>query len=308
VHQVANYTFYKLTRFSYRFLAASFVAAGLVGIVTAVDGCGTADCNDTATCPVGDDGFATAESAVEAGDETLATAEASPDTSDSGSDTIDLTADASDSPIVPGDVTIEASDVSVDVSAEAADVGVRDTSVEAPPADVGADVGLDTGLDVRDVGVEAPPPHKCVSNLLAPTNEVALSERNGNVASGAIDGNFGTRWESAQGIDPEWIYIDFGSPVFINRVRIIWETACGKNYDLQISNDATTWNTMRSITGNSLSNFGAPTDWSMAADHTGLSGVGRYLRIFGTARCTTNYGYSIWEMQVYGDPNPPCTP
>jgi hypothetical protein len=306
VHQVANYTTYKLTRFSYRVLSASVVAAGLVGIVTAVNGCGTADCNDTATCPVGDDAFASAESAAEASDDTLAMNEGSPDTSDSGADAIDLTADASDSPIVPGDVTMEASDVSV--GAADGDAAGGDTSVEATSADVGPDVARDTGFDVRDVGIDVPP-RKCVSNLLMPNpaNAVALSVNNANVASGAIDGNFTTRWESAQMIDPEWIYIDFGSPVFINRVRIIWETACGKNYDLQTSNDTLTWSTMKSITGNNLSNFGAPTDWSMAADHTGFTGVGRYLRIYGTARCTM-YGYAIWEMQVYGDPNVPCSP
>lgn len=34
-------------------------------------------------------------------------------------------------------------------------------------------------------------------------------------------------------------------------------------------------------------------------DHTGLTGSGRYLRIYGTAR-TTVYGYSIYELEAYG--------
>jgi hypothetical protein len=46
---------------------------------------------------------------------------------------------------------------------------------------------------------------------------------------------------------------------------------------------------MRTITGNTAS----------VNDNTGLSGVGRYIRIYGTAR-TTQWGYSIWELEVYG--------
>jgi beta-glucosidase len=30
-----------------------------------------------------------------------------------------------------------------------------------------------------------------------------------------------------------------------------------------------------------------------------VSGSGRYVRMYGTARAT-GYGYSIWEFQVYG--------
>jgi hypothetical protein len=34
-------------------------------------------------------------------------------------------------------------------------------------------------------------------------------------------------------------------------------------------------------------------------DYTGLTGAGRYVRMYGTAR-TTGYGYSIYQMEVYG--------
>ena len=30
-----------------------------------------------------------------------------------------------------------------------------------------------------------------------------------------------------------------------------------------------------------------------------ITGSGRYIRIYGTAR-STQYGYSIWELQVFG--------
>jgi len=42
-------------------------------------------------------------------------------------------------------------------------------------------------------------------------------------------------------------------------------------------------------------------------DLTGLSGTGRYVRMYATKRATT-YGYSLWEFQVYGSPVPTNQP
>ena len=149
----------------------------------------------------------------------------------------------------------------------------------------------------------------CRSNVLAANAAVAstvLVSPTG-IAAKAIDGNFTTRWGSVERVDPQWIYIDFGAPVFIDRVQIQWEVACAANYDLQISNDASNWTPLRSILGNTQGSP-SPSDWSTAADHPGLAGVGRYLRVYGTARCTTFYGYSIWEMRAFGDTDTTCHP
>jgi hypothetical protein len=123
----------------------------------------------------------------------------------------------------------------------------------------------------------------------------------------AIDGLLTTRWGSAQGVDPQWIAVDYGAPVHISEVQILFQRSCAKNYDLQVSDDAATWKTMTSITNNALGSALAPTDWTGAVDTKGLSGVGRYLRMNGTARCTM-FGYSIWEMRAFGDTNANCTP
>jgi chitodextrinase len=106
-------------------------------------------------------------------------------------------------------------------------------------------------------------------------------------ASSAVDGNTGTRWSSAFS-DPQWIYVDLGAVHSVSQVVLNWETACGKSFQLQSSNDASTWSTFYSTT-------------------TGAGGVqtipvtasGRYIRMYGTARCT-QYGYSLWEFQVFG--------
>jgi hypothetical protein len=104
----------------------------------------------------------------------------------------------------------------------------------------------------------------------------------------AFDGNAGTRWESAQGVDPQWIYVDLGASTSINRVVLTWETAAGKSYQIQTSNDAATWTSIYSTT------TGAGGTETLT-----VSGTGRYVRMFGTLR-TTQYGYSLWEFAVYG--------
>ncbi|GAA2326517.1 PQQ-dependent sugar dehydrogenase [Dactylosporangium salmoneum] len=107
-------------------------------------------------------------------------------------------------------------------------------------------------------------------------------------ASNAVDGSATTRWSSAFS-DPQWIQVDLGAPKAFNRVRLLWEAAYGSAYQIQTSNDGTTWTTIRSVTGG---NGGED-------DNTGLSATARYVRIYGTARATA-WGYSLYSLEVYG--------
>jgi hypothetical protein len=118
-------------------------------------------------------------------------------------------------------------------------------------------------------------------------------------AAAAFDNNATTtRWNSAQS-DPQWLQIDLGASRFINRVTLDWETANAKDYTVQVSTDGTNFTTIATKTAMATGNH-------RIDDLTGLSGTGRYVRINGTARNTT-FGYSIWEMDVYGDLNPSCS-
>ncbi len=123
------------------------------------------------------------------------------------------------------------------------------------------------------------------------------------VAANAVDGNTATRWASAEGVDPQWIRVDLGATATISRVRLLWEAAYAKSYRVEASADGSTWTRLYSTT----SGNGA-TD-----DLTGLSGSGRYVRVYGTAR-GTSYGYSLFELEVFGagggggDTTPPTAP
>lgn len=108
------------------------------------------------------------------------------------------------------------------------------------------------------------------------------------VATNATDGSYSTRWSSAYS-DPQWLYVDLGANYDLSEVKITWETAYATAYQVQVSADANTWTTIKTVSGNTTT----------TNDLTGLSGTGRYVRIYATARATA-YGYSIFELEVYG--------
>ena len=67
-------------------------------------------------------------------------------------------------------------------------------------------------------------------------------------ASNAGDGNSATRW-SSQFSDPQWIYVDVGAVYNITELKLNWEHAAGKDYQIQVSFDAANWTTIATITG-----------------------------------------------------------
>ena len=106
-------------------------------------------------------------------------------------------------------------------------------------------------------------------------------------ASAAVDGNTGTRWSSAFS-DPQWLQVDLGSSASITQVVLQWEAAYATAFQIQTSTDGTNWTTIYSTT---TGTGGTQT--------LNVTGSGRYIRMYGTARAT-QYGYSLWEFQVYG--------
>lgn len=54
------------------------------------------------------------------------------------------------------------------------------------------------------------------------------------------DGKDDTRWAAVRA-DNEWIYVDLGRRRSVGGVRLNWEAAFGKEYKIQVSDDALTW-------------------------------------------------------------------
>jgi beta-glucanase (GH16 family) len=97
-------------------------------------------------------------------------------------------------------------------------------------------------------------------------------------------------------VDPGWIYVDLGATATITQVVLQWDPAYATAYQIQVSANATAWTPIYTTT------TGRGFKETLA-----VSGTGRYVRMFGTARATP-YGYSLYEFGVYGTGGAPITP
>jgi glucose/arabinose dehydrogenase/PKD repeat protein len=135
-------------------------------------------------------------------------------------------------------------------------------------------------------GTGPPPPPGLLSGGHPVT--VSSTENAGTPGADAVDGNTGTRWSSTFA-DPQWISVDLGAAHAVNHVKLTWETAYGKSYRIETSTNGTTWTPAYTTT----TSDGATDDITFTAVNA------RYVRMYGTQRATA-YGYSLWEMEVYG--------
>ncbi|MBN1621155.1 MAG: discoidin domain-containing protein [Endomicrobiales bacterium] len=105
----------------------------------------------------------------------------------------------------------------------------------------------------------------------------------------AFDGDMDSRW-SSQASDPQWLQIDFNHAKIFNTVKLKWETAYGKAYQIQVSDDEQNWTAIHAESNGDGGTDVINTDVQSA----------RYIRIYGTERGTP-WGYSLWEVEVFLD-------
>ncbi|MCR5890978.1 discoidin domain-containing protein [Hymenobacter sp. J193] len=118
---------------------------------------------------------------------------------------------------------------------------------------------------------------------------VSSSENTTHTGPKAVDANGTTRWASAAA-NNQHIIVDLGATYTINRVRLAWEAAYARDYQVQVSTNGTTWTTVKDVWGKAS---------AAADDHTGLSAPARYVKVYCINRATT-YGFSLFEFEVYG--------
>ena len=179
---------------------------------------------------------------------------------------------------------------------EAIEANTTYTSVAGEYVDADAEVNPDelepiTGSDVDGSIFEAD------ENIAKGCSVVASSERN-DKAINVTDGKLGTRWESEWNVDPQWLYVDLGSTKNINKVGFLWEGAYAKRYYVQISNNATDWQTVAAVKATSAKTVQVTLDKIYSA---------RYVRMYGTRRGLDAYGYSMYEMGVWEAKEVPTT-
>ena len=111
--------------------------------------------------------------------------------------------------------------------------------------------GLHPGIGRRAAPAAATGPTEyCGTQDLAldqPTTASSTQDATDYPASDATDGDPGTRWSSAFS-DPQWLEVDLGSPQQICSVGILWEAAYASAFQIQVSNDNSTWTNIYSTT------------------------------------------------------------
>ena len=108
-------------------------------------------------------------------------------------------------------------------------------------------------------------------------------------SANAVDGGLASRWGS-QYSDAQWISVDLGTLTAINRVVLNWETAYASSYQIQVSGDGLTWNTIFSTTAG-----------AGGTEEVKFNTVSaRYVKMNGIKRAT-EWGYSLFEFLVFND-------
>lgn len=98
------------------------------------------------------------------------------------------------------------------------------------------------------------------------------------------------RWESQWTNAEEDFWVDLVNTYLINKVVIYWENARAKKYELQTSLDGKEWTTVKTMT-----------DTKVGGETIELSPVeARFVKMHGLQKEMEAYGYSLYEMEVYG--------
>ena len=165
--------------------------------------------------------------------------------------------------------------VSVDQTGRITAKSVGDGTVTATAGDQKISVPVKV-LNVEDV------------DLAQGKSATVSSQKGGNDAAAAVDGNPKTRWES-DASDPQSITVDLDNAYTLRKIVLNWEGAAAKTYQIEVSTDGTTWLPVAQVE-----------DGKAGVREFALDSVKtRYIRVTGTTR-TTGYGYSIYEIEAYG--------
>lgn len=150
-----------------------------------------------------------------------------------------------------------------------------------------------------------------ISNAALIDQNLALNKpvnASNGTATAAVDGNPGSRWETTWE-DNQWIYVDLGAVYNLDHLRLLWEGAYTKHYQVCVAEELTSEMLANLNDEDATNNFA--TGWTVAADQTYDSFVsdqtvsvkgfaGRYVAINCIER-GTQWGNSIYELEVYAN-------
>lgn len=109
-------------------------------------------------------------------------------------------------------------------------------------------------------------------------------------AMAPVDRDMLTRWSPKLGLDNEWIYFDFGMPKTMSKIIIKWEKAYAIDYSIFTSTDAKNWKRLVQMKDQD----GETDEIEFRPLET------RYVKIMGQKRGNPTWGFSMWELEMYG--------
>jgi len=129
--------------------------------------------------------------------------------------------------------------------------------------------------------------------LEQPITSSSVQYSNGNYyyAEYAVDGIPGTRWAPA-GTTNEWICVDLGAVMEISRVVIMWESAYGRSYRIDVS-----------ATGTNNADFTTAFETTAGSGGTETRRFtpvnARYVRLYCRTSSNSSWGASVYEFEIY---------
>ncbi|MFH9728888.1 discoidin domain-containing protein [Streptomyces sp. NPDC017260] len=145
------------------------------------------------------------------------------------------------------------------------------------------------GIETKSVKVVAPPVTGTNVALNKPTTASSFQPSYGDCPcepTKATDGRTDTRWASDWS-DPQWIQVDLGTATPIRELQLVWDPAYAKSYEVQVSDDGTTWRTVHTTSAGNGD-----------IDTIDVTETARHVRLHLTGR-GTGWGYSLHEFGIY---------
>jgi hypothetical protein len=141
-------------------------------------------------------------------------------------------------------------------------------------------------------------------------NKSAVASSKQSDAAKVLDGNVTTRWQAATTANSEWIYVNLGdgNAQNITHVKLVWEAAYATSYDIQVcaatcdddtAITADNWAWVTAYNGPTATLSGFP-NYQLVALTTPT--VGRFIRMKPKTLASSQYGASLWELEVFSQP------
>jgi len=120
--------------------------------------------------------------------------------------------------------------------------------------------------------------------------KVSSIEAKGLEGANAVDGDRKTRW-SSRFSDPQWIIVDLGRVCRVSDLKLVWERAHADCYEILASVDGKQWRRVRRVADSR----------GRTERFRNLDVKARFIKLNCLKRAT-EWGYSLWELEVYGMP------